>query len=291
MLKTINAVNKLAGTIVSLAVLAVIGAGGWYAYQTYFAGKLRAQREIEEREAKIVGLSRDLAARTHEIDRLGDALTETHEQIDRLELDLEAKQRQIERLDMAVRLLKVDHRVAQIDVLGQEGSAEGGDLVTHFSFVEIDDRGKPLDEPRVFRVAGDFLFVDSWVAKFTDEFVEVGDPLRSTSICLFRRLFGETQRPSEGFALDSFGSRPAAYRKGGKMSELEQEIWGKFWEYANDPVKAEKVGVRAAHGEAPYIKLLPGKRYKVVLRASGGLSLIPEDLPPDVKIPSWAETL
>ena len=291
MLKTINAVNKLAGTIVSLTILAVIGAGGWYAYQTYFAGKLRAQRELEEREAEIAGLTRDLAARTHEIDRLGDELTETHEQIDRLELDLEAKQREIERLNMAVRLLKVDHRVAQIDVLGQEGSAEDGDLVTHFSFVEIDDRGKPLEEPRVFQVAGDFIFVDSWVAKFTDEFVEVGDPLRSTSICLFRRLFGETQRPSEGFALDSVGSRPAAYRKGGKMSELEREIWGKFWEYANDPVKAEKVGVRAAHGEAPYIKLLPGKRYKVVLRASGGLSLIPEDLPPDVKIPSWAETL
>ncbi len=291
MLKTINAVNKLAGTIVSLAVLAAIGTGGWYAYQTYFADKLRAQREIEEREAKIVGLTRDLATRQQEVDRLGDALTETHEQIDRLELDLEAKQRQIDRLDMAVRLLKVDHRVAQIDVLGQEGAAEAGDLVTHFSFVEIDDRGEPLDEPRVFQVAGDFLFVDAWVAKFTDEFVEMGDPLRSTSICFFRRLFGETQRPSEGFALDSVGSRPAAYRKGGKMSELEQEIWGKFWEYANDPVKAEKVGVRAAHGEAPYIKLLPGKRYKLVLRASGGLSLIPEDLPPDVTIPSWAKTL
>jgi len=290
-LKTINAVNNLAGTIVSLAVLAIIGAGGWYAYQTYFADKLRAQKELEQREAKIAGLSRDLAARRQEVDRLGDALAETHEQIDRLELDLEAKQRQIERLDLALRLLKVDHRVAQIDVLGQQGSAEGGDLVTHFSFVEIDDQGKPLDEPRVFQVAGDFIFVDAWVAKFTDEFVEMGDPLRSTSICLFRRLFGERQRPSEGFALDSDGSRPAAYRKSGNASELEREIWGKFWEYANDPVQAEKLGVRAAHGEAPYIKLLPGKRYKVTLRASGGLSLVPEDLPADVKIPSWAETL
>jgi len=290
-LKTINAVNNLAGTIVSLVVLAAIGTGGWYAYQTYFADKLRAQKELEQREAKIVGLTRDLATRQQEVERLGDALTETHEQIDRLELDLEAKQREIERLDLAVRLLKVDHRVAQIDVLAQEGSAQDGDLVTHFSFVEIDDRGKPLEEPRVFQVAGDFIFVDAWVAKFTDEFVEMGDPLRSTSICLFRRLFGETQRPSEGFALDSVGSRPAAYRKGGNMSDLEREIWGKFWEYANDPVKAEKVGVRAAHGEAPYIKLVPGKRYKVTLRASGGLSLIPEDLPADVKIPSWAETL
>jgi hypothetical protein len=290
-LKTINAVSNLAGAIVLLAVLAVIGAGGWYAYQTYFGEKLRARKALEEREAEIASLTRDLTVRDQAIDRLSGELMQTHEQIDRLELDLEAKQREIERLDMAVRLLKVDHRVAQIDVLGQHGSAETGDLVTHLSFVEIDDQDNPLQPPRVFSVAGDFIFVDAWVAKFTDEFVEMGDPLRSTSICLFRRLFGEKQRPSDGFMLDAVGSRPAAYAKGGKMSELEQEIWGKFWEYANNPAEAEKAGIRAAHGEAPYIKLLPGKRYRIVLRASGGLSLIPEDLPPDAQLPPWAETL
>lgn len=277
MFKTINAINGLVGTVLSLAILTALGAGGWFAYQTYFAEKLRAERELEVREAKIAGLSRDLEAREQEIARLDEELVASREQI--------------ERLETAVRLLKVDHRVAQIDVLGQEGTADEGDLVTRFSFVEVDGQGTPLEKPRVFEVKGDMVYVDSWVVKFTDEYVEMGDPLRSTSICLFRRVFGETQKPSEAFELDPVGSQPAAYRNGGKMSELEQELWSKFWEYANDPVKAEKVGVRAAHGEAPFQKLVPGKRYKVLLRASGGLTFVPEDLPPDAKPVATAETL
>jgi len=281
--KTVTAINNLVGTIVSLVILAALGAGGWFAYQTYFAEKLKAQKELQAREEKIAGLSKDLEAREQEVKRLDAELVESHEQIDRLELDIEAKKRQIERLETAVRLLKVDHRVAQIDVLSQEGSAAGGDLVTQFSFVEVDDHGKPLEEPRLFSVKGDLVYVDSWVVKFTDEYVEMGDPLRSTSICLFRRLFGESQQPADGFVLDAVGSQPAAYRNGGKMSEWEQEIWAQFWEYANDPAKAQKVGVRAAHGEAPFQKLMPGKRYKVLLRASGGLTFVPEDLPPSAR--------
>ena len=291
MLKEINTINSVVKTVLALVILAALGAGGWFAYDNYFAEKLKAERELKAQEARIVGLSKDLEAGELEIERLGDELTESHQQIDRLELDLEAKQREIERLDTAVRLLKVDHRVAQIDVISQEGSAENGDLVTRFSFVEVDGEGKPLEEPRLFSVKGDLVYVDSWVVKFTDEYVEMGDPLRSTSICLFRRLFGETQKPSEGFVLDAAGSRPAAYRNGGKMSELEQEIWSEFWGYANDSAKAQKVGVRAAHGEAPFQKLVLGKRYKVILRASGGLSFIPEDLPPDARRAPSAEAL
>jgi hypothetical protein len=291
-LKTLNALNNLTRTIVSLAILVVLATGGWFAYDAYYGEKLRAAKALEEREARIAGLTQDLEARQQEIHRLSGELTESHEQIDRLEVDLEAKQRQIERLDTALRLMKVDHRVAQIDVVSQQGSAENGDLVTHVTFAEVDDRGNPLDKPRLFSIKGDLVYVDSWVAKFTDEYVEMGDPLRSTSICLFRRLFGEAQSPSEGFVLDPVGSQPAAYRNGGKMSELEQEIWSKFWEYANNPAQAEKAGVRAAHGEAPYIKLVPRKRYKVLLRSSGGLSFAPpEDLPPEAKPVPMAGTL
>jgi hypothetical protein len=37
------------------------------------------------------------------------------------------------------------------------------------------------------------------------------------------------------------------------------------------------VGVRAIHGEAPFIELRPGKTYRIELRASGGLTLVPEN--------------
>jgi hypothetical protein len=290
-LKTVNALNSLVGTLLSLLIVLALGAGAWFAYDNYFAGKLKAENALKVQEAQIAGLSIDLEARDREIGRLDGELTTSHEQIDRLEIDVEAKKREIERLNTAVRLLKVDHRVAQIDVLSQEGSAEAGDLVTRFSFVEVDDEGKPLEEPRLFSVKGDMVYVDSWVVKFGDEFVEMGDPMRSTSICLFRRLFGETQKPADGFSLDPVGSQPTAYRNGGQMSELEQEIWSKFWDYANDPAAARELGVRAAHGEAPFQKLAPGKRYRVELRASGGLTFVPQDLPPDAKPTAATETL
>ena len=57
---------------------------------------------------------------------------------------------------------------------------------------------------------------------------------------------------------------------------MERDLWANFWEYANNPAKAKKAGVRAAHGEAPSIRLQVGKRYRVELRASGGLSIVPD---------------
>ncbi len=54
--------------------------------------------------------------------------------------------------------------------------------------------------------------------------------MRSTSICLFRRLFGENQHPSEGFSLDPVGSQPVAYRSGGQPSEFEQRLSGVSYE-------------------------------------------------------------
>ena len=94
-----------------------------------------------------------------------------------------------------------------------------------------------------------------------------------------RPVFGEYQEPSEGFAIDPSGSRPAVYSQGGEMSAVERDIWANFWQYANDPAKAREAGIRAAHGEAPSIRLQPDKRYKIELRASGGLSIVPEDMP------------
>jgi hypothetical protein len=109
--------------------------------------------------------------------------------------------------------------------------------------------------------------------------VESSDPLRSMSVCLFRRIFGESQQPRDGFVLDAVGSTPAAYRAGGTTTDLENKIWSKFWEYANNPTLAGEVGIRAAHGEAPSIKLMPGKRYRISLRASAGLEIVTEEAP------------
>ncbi len=248
MSSTLSSMSQIVRGLVSLVILALVGSGGWVAYRAYDE---RSQLDTALRERTA-----ELAAKTAEVERL-------------------TKQNQ--KLNLAIRLLKIDHRVAEIMVLDQKPGAEHP--TTKFQFVEVTKGGDPIGAPKVFTIEGDTVYIDAWVIKYFDDLVEKGDPLRSTSVCLFRRVFGEYQEPSEGFAIDPSGSRPAVYSQGNEMSPLEKDIWANFWQYANDPAKAKAAGLRAAHGEAPSIRVLPGKRYKLELRASGGLSIVTEDLP------------
>jgi hypothetical protein len=73
------------------------------------------------------------------------------------------------------------------------------------------------------------------------------------------------------------GSAPRAYARGGQVSNFERKIWDDFWVIANDPSRAEALGIRAAHGQAVSMKVQEGKSYRVELRASDGLSIVPDD--------------
>jgi uncharacterized coiled-coil protein SlyX len=247
-----NAMARTLGTILALTVVAAIGGGLWVGYTTFYA----KDRDLQRFAAEV-------AAQRETIAQLEDEVAE--------------KARHIERLETALRLLKVERRVAYIDVLEQERKPGEDRVQTTFQFTEVDEHDQPLTEPRQFTIDGDLLYIDYWVIKFDDEAIEQEDPLRSTSIALFRRLFGEYQEPSQGFTIDQPGTRPAVYAAGTVMTAFQQELWDNFWHYATDAEKAREAGVRAAHGEAPSTRLVPNKRYKLLLRASGGFSIVPED--------------
>lgn len=268
MLKSIEVVSNLLRTVLGLAIVGLLGGGAWYGYQIYNAREITEQR-LADRERELADRQRELAASQAEVAQLSDTVAEQSQHIDRL--------------DTAVRLLKVDHRVAQIVVVAQEKDDEGDVASTTFNFVEVDNDQNALEQPRTFTIEGDLLYVDTWVAKFEDELVENGDPLRSTSICLFKRLFSENQAPIDGFELDPIGTRPVAYSRGSEMSDLERDLWTNFWDYANDPERAAAAGIRSVHGEAPSIELRRGNVYKLTLRASGGLSINAEPLPPGLQ--------
>ena len=163
--------------------------------------------------------------------------------------------------------------------MSQEGSRADGTLKTRFKFVEVDENGEPLGEAREFEIEGEHLYVDAWVVKFSDQLVETGDPLGATSLCLFRRMFGEHQKPSEGFEVDVPFERPGVYGGDEELTSFERDLWDNFWDLANDPEKAKELGVRAAHGEAPSMQLRKNHVYRLTLRASGGLSFETEKLP------------
>ena len=241
----ITSLNNLLRTVLFLVIVGMVG---WYGYYSY-----EGSREV----------------------------TFLRDEVTALRWDKETLTRELKRLHTALQLHKVDHRVAQLVVLDQKLVENGQNLSTTFQFVEVDEQGQGLSEAHTFSIVGDVVYIDAWVVKFADEHIEQADPFRSTSICLFRRLFGEFQTPHEGFVLDPDGSRPVAYGHGSGLSDVERDLWSKFWYFANHPEEASKKGIRAIHGEAPSIKLEKNKLYTIELRASGGLSIrVTELLPP-----------
>jgi cell division protein FtsB len=260
-MEQVAVVNSAVRTLIGLIVMGVVAVGSWFGYSTYYAKDLAIEKASSE-----------LALARSDLERKNALLEEKEKTIDSLHVEVEQKQREIDRLDTAIRLLKVNHRIARLSVIDQAPEAESGQLMSLVEFQELNDEGMPLEAPKQFRIRGDVVYVDAWVVKFDDKYVEQADIDRNSSLVLFRRIFGEHQKPLEGFSLDEAGARPAVYGRGNRMSELEKKIWGDFWSVANDEQKQAELGIRTAHGEAPFQKVEKGKSYRIEIRSSGGLS-------------------
>lgn len=266
--------NSAVRTVLALLVVAGLGVGGWYGYSTY-----------NEKDLAIEKASQELADAKNELAQKNVLIQEKDRAIESLHVEVAEKEKEIQRLDTALRLLKIDHRVARLTILDQRPDAETGQLMSLVEFQELNDEGGTIDAPKQFRVPGEVIYVDAWVVKFDDKYVEAADIDRATSLVLFRRIFGERQKPLDGFALDESGTRPTVYGRG-QQSDLEKRIWGDFWSVANDESKQAALGIRAAHGEAPFVKVQKGKSYRLELRASGGLSITHEGDAPKKEKPA-----
>jgi hypothetical protein len=256
MTTTIGRANYFLRTLVYGGLVALLGWAGFEVRAVVQSG----EREIAQREQRIAALQQDLTARDERIAALGE--------------EIDVLQARVRELEAALRLLKVDHRLARLRVVDQRPApGRPGGVETDVVFQELGTDGEPLGQSQAFTLAGKVAYVDALVIKFGDDYVERGDALRGSSLCLFRRLFSEHQFPSEGFPLDGVGQRPTVYGGDDLPPAWESALWQRFWDYANDPEAAAALGVRALHGEAPYVELRAGRNYLVELRASGGLSL------------------
>lgn len=273
MIESISTLNSFVRTILAVIVIGGASVGGWFGYTTYFAAKIDAEKKAHELDVA----RKDLAAKEEQ-------LAQKEEQIVKLGKDIVKLNEKIEKLDMALRLLKVDLRLARLTVLEQGDDADTGEKFSRIEFEELNDRGEKIDQPKRFKILGDMVYVEYLVVKFDDKYVEQADIDRSTSLCLFQRIFGEKQKPIEGFVLDEVGTRPAIYGRGKAPSEFEAKIWNDFWNIANDPEKAKDLGIRANHSEAPGYRVQAGKSYKLELRASGGLTIKPENDAPKTPV-------
>lgn len=260
----VKTLNSIVRTLLLALLAVVVGGGGYFGYSEY----TKRERLLQDKDEEIQFAQKQLVSMQSELDG---KLAE----ISSLNKNLAAQREQIEKLETSLHLLKTDQRLARMNVVGIERDKEGAALTSKLEFVELSPTGEPLSQPRRFELPGDVIYIDNWVVKFDDSYIEKGDIERGTSLCLFRRIFSEQQTPNQGISLDEIGMRPQAYARGGAVSDFEKRIWSEFWEFANNPTKATELGIRAANGEAVSIKVREGKAYNVSLRASGGLSIEP----------------
>src|SRR5437868_6715432 len=148
MAKTIEAVatiNSAVRTLLALAVCGAAGTGGWYAYTTYNAKDIaarNAQQKLQDTKDRLEKVQVDLEARELEIHQQAAKIAE---QVD----ELKKKDKQIAKLETARRLLKFDHRLAQINIVDQT-TDEKGEITNQVEFIELNPEGMPMGKPRPF---------------------------------------------------------------------------------------------------------------------------------------------
>lgn len=217
-------------------------------------------RELSERDARIAVLETSVAVKDQTIEEQAATISQQAEEIQRLEL--------------ARRLLRLDHRIASVEVVRQGPANDGsGTIETEIVFTELDDAGQPIGEGESMTIKGTRLYFEGLVIKFEDDYVEAGDELRGTSVCLFQGIFTDKVSPENGIKIDSEVPHPLPFQGDNLPDPLYTQLFEKIWDYANDPEEARKLGVRAIQGEAPSIEARQGKTYRIELRQSGGITV------------------
>jgi len=282
MMDSLATINSFLRTMLAIVVVGGLATGTWFAYSYLNSDErtkdarllVKAQKDLDETKEQLNRVKSELDSKAVELEK-------KVQEVAALQIDLQEKEEQIQKLDTSLRLLKVTQRVARLSVIDQGPDSDTGEIYSQVEFVELDEGGTAIGKPKRFRIKGDVVYIDTWIVKFEDRYIEQADIQRSTSLVLFRRLFGQFQTPEMGETLDEVNERPQIYATGGVETPFEKRIWKDFWTISNDPKMANELGIRAAHGDAPSQKLKKGMVYKILLRASDGLSISPDpDAPP-----------
>ena len=172
-----------------------------------------------------------------------------------------------QKLKAAISTLVHEDQIGFAKVVKQE--VRGGQLYTTLRFVET-ARGDMLKKvlEKEYEIEGDIVHFDTLVVTFSDQAVMDG---QARSLYLWRRVYGENQKPSEGFPIETPGTSPERYA--GLLRELRlperQMFWEAIWNLANDPEALRDHGIKAIYGNAVYKRLRPGLIYVFKIGTDG----------------------
>lgn len=179
------------------------------------------------------------------------------------------------KLKQAIVTLTQEDQIGYAKVLKQE--TRDGKLYSTVRFVET-ARGNPLETvlQKEYEIEGDIVHFDALIVTFSSQAVIDG---KERALYLWRRVYGDTQAPAAGFAIEEQGVEPARYA--GLLSRLrmrdQKTFWSAIWDLANDPEALQQHGIKTIYGNAVYKKLKPGLIYVFKISPTG--QLIPETVP------------
>ncbi len=178
--------------------------------------------------------------------------------------------------------LHADSRVAEVLVTKSEFDEATKKIHTTIKFLEYDADGRPL-EPKYFTFRGNIIQFQALVIRFNDQLVEAGDRLRGKSVAFFMKAFVLEGAETQEFDITKVQEVPGGYRLSGKTDEFEAKLWREFWDYALDPQKRDRAGVKNAQIEAPGSMFLPGTIYTLKIEHDGGLRIDASPVPEILK--------
>lgn len=209
--------------------------------------------------------------------------------------------------------LHAETRRADVLVTKSEFDEAAKKIKTTIKFLEYDAQGKPL-EPKYFTFSAPFhagtdlrqtasdgsvlrrtssgiagggprpiIQFQSLVIRFNDKLIEAGDRLRGKSAAFFMKAFVLEGSNTQEFEITKAYEVPGGYQVSEKADEFEIKLWQEFWNYALDPQKRERAGIKNAQIEAPGSMFLPGTIYTLVIEHSGGLRIDANPVPEILK--------
>lgn len=171
-------------------------------------------------------------------------------------------------LNKAIRNLTDEQQIG-FATLKSRSINEFGQVESLVRFVQTAP-GKPNEivSEELFVVEGEVIHFDALIVKFSDDYVKDG---KGRALYLWRRIYGESEAPTEGDLIQAPGEAPERYHAITQSLKLKNQpiFWEAIWDLANDPEQLSAYGIKAVFGNAIYTKMQPDKVYLFKISPTG----------------------
>ncbi len=172
-------------------------------------------------------------------------------------------------------------RMAELVVDGQVTNGQQQVLQTTLLWEEFVNGPHQMQRALPIRkivIPGDVPYIEGYVLKFQDKFVEEGDLLRGKSLAFFNRIFSDLLAPKSGTSLlDAHGIPPCLESRYGNPNAFTKNLWHHIDILMQHPAAAKELGLDIVQQQAVARPVKPGRLYVIYLQNDGGLEFTQQE--------------